>query len=127
MIMVKNIKNQNPVNRVMKEIYCMVFFNMTESILRVVPFLRIIFYYERVADFVTFIRRMNMGKKKKTIDLLDRKIIFLEKKELFRVLSLNLNSMDVEVSISVEGEKKRVKKMPFAHLPKPIKKMVRPL
>jgi hypothetical protein len=67
-----------------------------------------------------------MAKKKKTIDLLDKNIIFQTKEQSVKVLSLNLNSMDVEV-IVMEDEKKKVKKMPFAHLPKEIKKLVRPL
>jgi len=67
-----------------------------------------------------------MAKKKKTIDLLDKNIIFQTKEQTVKVLSLNLNSMDVEV-IVMEDEKKKVKKMPFAHLPKEIKKVVRPL
>jgi hypothetical protein len=67
-----------------------------------------------------------MAKKKKTIDLLDKNITFQTKEQTVKVLSLNLNSMDVEV-IVMEDEKKKVKKMPFAHLPKEIKKLVRPL
>ena len=67
-----------------------------------------------------------MAKKKKTIELLDKNIIFQTKEQTVKVLSLNLNSMDVEV-IVMEDEKKKVKKMPFAHLPKEIKKVVRPL
>jgi len=67
-----------------------------------------------------------MAKKKKTIELLDKNIIFQIKEQTVKVLSLNLNSMDVEV-IVMEDEKKKVKKMPFAHLPKEIKKVVRPL
>jgi hypothetical protein len=35
--------------------------------------------------------------------------------------------MDVEVSISVEGEKKKVMMLPLAQLPKEIKKLVRPI
>jgi hypothetical protein len=68
-----------------------------------------------------------MAKKKKTIDLSSDNITFVEKEELYKLLSLNLNSMNVEVSIVVEGEKKRVQKMAFAHLPKHIKKLVRPI
>ena len=68
-----------------------------------------------------------MSKKKKTINFNEKNITFIEKEELIKVLSLNLNSMDVEVSITVEGENKRVVKMPFAHLPKHIKKVVRPI
>jgi hypothetical protein len=67
-----------------------------------------------------------MAKKKKTVDFSNQNIIFISKEETIKVLSLNLNSMDVEVLI-VYNEKKRVQKMPFAHLPKEIKKIIRPL
>ena len=67
-----------------------------------------------------------MAKKKSTINLSDKNIIFQDREQQVQVLSLNLNSMDVEV-IVMEDEKKKVKKMPFAHLPKEIKKVVRPL
>ena len=67
-----------------------------------------------------------MAKKKQTLDFLNDNIIFQTKEQTVKVLSLNLNSMDVEV-IVMEDEKKKVKKMPFAHLPKEIKKVVRPL
>jgi hypothetical protein len=67
-----------------------------------------------------------MAKKKKTIDLSDKNIIFQTKEQTVKVLSLNLNSMDVEI-IVIEDEKKKVRKMAFAHLPKEIKKVVRPL
>jgi hypothetical protein len=67
-----------------------------------------------------------MAKKKKSIDLSNQNITFKTKEQTVKVLSLNLNSMDVEV-IVMEDEKKKVKKMPFAHLPKEIKKLVRPL
>jgi glucosamine 6-phosphate synthetase-like amidotransferase/phosphosugar isomerase protein len=67
-----------------------------------------------------------MAKKKKTIDFSNQNITFISKDETIKVLSLNLNSMDVEVLI-INNEKKSVQKMPFAHLPKEIKKIVRPL
>ena len=67
-----------------------------------------------------------MAKKKKTIDFSTQNISFREKEREFKVLSLNLNSMDVEVVV-FENEKKKVEKMPFAHLPKEIKKVLRPI
>jgi len=68
-----------------------------------------------------------MAKKKKTINLSDKNITFIEKEQHFKIISLNLNSMEVEVSISVEGENKKVTRMPLGHLPKEIKKLVRPV
>ena len=67
-----------------------------------------------------------MAKKKQTLDFSNNNIIFKNKEETVKVLSLNLNSMDVEVIVEEEG-KKKVRKMPFAHLPKEIKKLLRPI
>ena len=67
-----------------------------------------------------------MAKKKKTLDFSSQDITFKIKEQSFKVLSLNLNSMDIEV-IEYEGSKKKVTKMPFAQLPKDIKKLLRPL
>ncbi len=68
-----------------------------------------------------------MAKKKKTINLSEQNITFLEKEELYMLLNFNQNSMNVEVSIVGNDGKKRVQKMAFAHLPKHIKKVVRPI
>jgi len=68
-----------------------------------------------------------MAKKKKTINLSDKNISFTDKEQQIKIISLNLNSMEVEVSVRVEGEKNKVKRMPLGHLPKEIKKLVRPV
>ena len=65
--------------------------------------------------------------KKKTINLSEKNITYIDKEQHIKVISLNLKSMEVEVSISVEGEKKKVVKIPLGHLPKEIKKIVRPV
>jgi len=67
-----------------------------------------------------------MAKKKQTLDFSSDNISFKIKEQTIKVLSLNLNSMDVEVLV-IEDEKKKVRKMPFAQLPKEIKKILRPL
>jgi hypothetical protein len=67
-----------------------------------------------------------MGKKKETLDFSNQDISFKLKEQTIKVLSLNQNSMNVEVLI-VEDEKKKVSKMAFAHLPKEIKKLLRPI
>jgi len=67
-----------------------------------------------------------MAKKKETLDFSSENIGFKIKEQKVKVLSLNLNSMNVEVIVT-EMEKKKVRKMPFAQLPKEIKKMLRPL
>jgi len=69
-----------------------------------------------------------MAKKKKPLDLSDKNIKFSQNQQHFQVLSLNLNSMNVELIETLEGEnKKKVRKMPFGHLPKEIKKLIRPI
>ncbi len=68
-----------------------------------------------------------MAKKKKTINLSEKNITYTDKEKLIKIISLNLNTMEVEISISVKGEKKNVTKMPLGHLPKEIKKLVRPV
>ncbi len=65
--------------------------------------------------------------KKKVINLSEQDIFFVEKERHIKIISFNPNSMEVEVSVSVEGEKKKVMKLPFAHIPKEIKKLVRPV
>ena len=67
-----------------------------------------------------------MGKKKQTLDFSSQDITFKIKEQSFKVLSLNLNSMDIEV-IEYEETRKKVAKIPFAQLPKDIKKLLRPL
>ena len=67
-----------------------------------------------------------MAKKKPTLDFSNENIVFKLKEQKIKVLSLNQDSMNVEVII-VENEKKKVSKMAFAHLPKEIKKLLRPI
>ena len=67
-----------------------------------------------------------MAKKKQTLDFTNDNITFKIKEQTVKVLSLNLNNMNVEVIVT-EDEKKRVRKMPFAQLPKEIKKVLRPI
>lgn len=68
-----------------------------------------------------------MAKKKQVINLIEQNISYTEDERNIRVVALNPNTMEVDVSITVEGEKKRVMKLPFAHLPREIKKVVRPV
>ncbi|HIC43169.1 MAG TPA: hypothetical protein EYO73_02410 [Sulfurimonas sp.] len=65
--------------------------------------------------------------KKKVINLSNQNICFSEKERHFKINSFNPNSMEVEVSVSEDGKKtKKVMKLPFAHLPKEIKKLIKP-
>lgn len=68
-----------------------------------------------------------MAKKKKVINLIEQNISYIEDERDIKLVSFNPNTMEVDVSISVKGEAKRVMKLPFAHLPKEIKKIVKPV
>jgi len=68
-----------------------------------------------------------MAKKKKVVNLSDKNISFKEKDKLIKVISFNPNSMEVEVSITYERDETTVMKMPLGHLPKEIKKIIRPV
>jgi len=67
-----------------------------------------------------------MAKKRETLDFSNDNITFKIKEQSVKVLSLNLNNMNVEVIVT-EDKKKKVQKMPFAQLPKEIKKVLRPI
>ena len=67
-----------------------------------------------------------MAIKKASLDFSTQNISFKKNDETIKILSLNLNNMNVEILLE-EGGKKKVRKMPFAHLPKEIKKVLRPL
>ncbi|PHR55264.1 MAG: hypothetical protein COA44_11195 [Arcobacter sp.] len=65
--------------------------------------------------------------KKKVINLSEQNITFVENERHIKIISFNPNTMEVEVSISETGEKtKKVTKLPFAHLSKDIKKLIKP-
>jgi 16S rRNA U516 pseudouridylate synthase RsuA-like enzyme len=69
-----------------------------------------------------------MARKKLTLNLSTQNITFSQNEQHFQVLSLNLNSMSVELIETIgEGKKKKVRKMSFGHLPKEIKKLIRPI
>ena len=67
-----------------------------------------------------------MAKKRETLDFSNDNITFKIKEQSVKVLSLNLNNMNVEVIVT-EDKKKKVQKMPFAQLPKELKKVLRPI
>jgi len=68
-----------------------------------------------------------MAKKKKVINLIEQDLSYVEDERDIKLISFNPNTMEVDVSISIEGEAKRVMKLPFAHLPKEMKKIVKPV
>jgi hypothetical protein len=68
-----------------------------------------------------------MPKKKTCIPLNHLDLSYQENDRHIQVISFNPNTMEVETSIEVKGEKKKVMKLPFAHLPKEIKKLIKPV
>ena len=65
-----------------------------------------------------------MAKKKKSIDLTQNDILFELNNEKFKVLRFYPSNMTVDIK-SLQ-EKAGVKNIPFAHLPKNIKQMIKP-
>lgn len=67
-----------------------------------------------------------MAKKKEIIDFRNKNITFTQDGVEYKVLFLKKANMTVEIS-SIEKEKEiQVKTLPFAHLPKAIKSLVKP-
>jgi 5-formyltetrahydrofolate cyclo-ligase len=67
-----------------------------------------------------------MAKKKPTLNLSTKNITFSEKERHFKVISFNQERMTLDCIVTVDDKKERVE-LPFAHLPKEVKKLIRPL
>ena len=67
-----------------------------------------------------------MAKKKKSIELSSQKIEFSEKETLYKLVRFYPDKMTVDTMVSENGVKQGMKNLPFAHLPKDIKKIVKP-
>ncbi|MBN2781951.1 MAG: hypothetical protein JXQ66_01790 [Campylobacterales bacterium] len=68
-----------------------------------------------------------MAKKKKTIDMSDQNITFTMQEQSFKVIRFNPSNMTLDVMISNDGVmKKGLNTIPFAHIPKEIKKLIKP-
>jgi hypothetical protein len=65
-------------------------------------------------------------KKQKIINLQPLQLEFEENKTLFKLLSLNTQTMTIEVICYENGYKDKITTLPFAHLPKKLKKIVKP-
>lgn len=65
--------------------------------------------------------------KKPVINVSAQNISFIEKERHIKIISFNPNSMEVEVSVTEEGENKKIMKLPLGHIPKEIKKLIRPI
>lgn len=61
------------------------------------------------------------------VQLRPRQISYEEGGRHITLLSMNRDTMEIEVSIAEGGETRIVSDFPFAHLPKKIKKEINPL
>ncbi len=66
-----------------------------------------------------------MAKKKKSIELSDKKISFEMQKTLYKVIRFFPSQMTLDVMVFEEGEKIGMRNIPFAHIPKEIKKIIK--
>lgn len=67
-----------------------------------------------------------MAKEKKSIELSDKKISFNLERVLYNVIRFYPTKMTVDVMVFEDDVKVGVKTIPFAHLPKEIKKIIKP-
>ncbi len=66
-------------------------------------------------------------KRKKSIELSDKKITFILDRISYRVIRYYPSSMTLDVMTSDEnGEKLGIQNLAFAHIPKEIKKVIKP-
>ncbi len=66
-------------------------------------------------------------KKKKSVELSDQKITFKVDKQSYKAIRYYPTAMSVDVmEFDENGEKIGVSNIPFAHVPKEIKKMIKP-
>ncbi len=67
-----------------------------------------------------------MAKKKKSVDFTDKEIYFELDQERYRLIRFYPANMTVDVTRYVEGKKDGQTNLPFAHLPKTIKQLIKP-
>jgi hypothetical protein len=66
-------------------------------------------------------------KKKKSIELSDKKITFMVDKTFYKAIRYYPTAMSLDVMVTDEnGEKLGMQNIAFAHIPKEIKKLVKP-
>ena len=66
-----------------------------------------------------------MAKKKKSVELSDKKISFEIEKVKYKVIRFFPTQMSLDVMVFENGEKVGMKNLPFAHLPKEAKKLIK--
>jgi hypothetical protein len=67
-----------------------------------------------------------MAIKKKSVELIDQKISYTINPISYKVVRFYPEHMTVDVMVEEDGVKKGMQKLPFAHLPKEIKKLIKP-
>ncbi|HUH42369.1 MAG: hypothetical protein PHI38_08375 [Sulfurimonas sp.] len=67
-----------------------------------------------------------MAKNKKSIELHERKISFKLENVSYDVIRFYPTKMTLDVMVFENGIKEGIKTLPFAHLPKEIKKIIKP-
>ncbi len=67
-----------------------------------------------------------MAKDKKSIELHERKISFKLENSSYNLIRFYPTKMTVDVMVFENGIKEGIKTLPFAHLPKEIKKIIKP-
>ena len=67
-----------------------------------------------------------MAKKKKAIELSDKNIEYDTEEGRVKVIRFNPNNKSVDINLYAKGEKARSLSIAFAHLPKPVKQLVKP-
>jgi hypothetical protein len=67
-----------------------------------------------------------VAKDKKSVDLSEQQISFMMERNLYQAIRFFPSKMTVDVMVYEEGVKVGIKTLPFAHLPKEIKKIIKP-
>jgi len=67
-----------------------------------------------------------MAKKKKTIELSSKKIEFTQESRLYKVIRFYPSDMSIDAMVFDNDIKEGVKNIPFAHIPKSVKKLIKP-
>ena len=65
--------------------------------------------------------------KKKSVELSDKKITFVRERTSYKVIRYYPTAMSLDVMVTEEdGTKLGMQNIPFAHIPKEVKKLVKP-
>jgi hypothetical protein len=67
-----------------------------------------------------------MAKKKKSVELSDQNITFSIENLDYKVIRFYPSRMTLDVMVFEDGKKHGVKDIPFSHIPKEIKKIIKP-